>query len=73
MKDVVDPHRWFYTAGLGFVGTPPPRRRGNAVTGVWESAADGEGLAERERLRRAGKDPVVDGIKTVRRSRGRFV
>jgi len=73
MKDVVDPHRWFYTAKLGFAGTPPPRRRGNAVTGVWESAADGEGLAERERLRRAGKDPVVDGIAMKRRSRGRFV
>jgi hypothetical protein len=72
MKDVVDPHRWFYTAGLGFVGDAGLRRRGNLATGRWETGGDADGLAERERMRRAGKDPLIDGERAPRRARGRF-
>ncbi len=36
MKDPIDCHRWFYTAGLEFEAVSGPRRRGNVSTGKWE-------------------------------------
>lgn len=54
MKEPIDCHRWFYTAGLGFEPDSGPRRRANVATGRWEKDAGNganstRGTSERRR------------------------
>lgn len=59
MKDPIDCHRWFYTAGLEFEAEAGPRRRPNVATGRWEEQP-------RTGTQRAGRD------RHGARVRGRF-